>query len=209
MNRYPTGKFTGQYRATIGADFLTKEVVVTDAFGQRHVVVLQIWDTDGQERFQSLGVAFYRGADGAVLVYDVTDLHSLDNIQHWQQEFLQHVGGRPAGAYDAGMVSDQVAQFPFLVVGKKADKVQDWLVPAARAEEWCTEAARSMQTQRMGAGAGGGAGGNDLAARTHSQSMCQPLTHMRLWGTGAIGPPVRGLQGAVRKIETALRAASH
>ena len=65
MNRYSTGKFTGQYKATIGADFLTKQVMVTDTFGQRHLVTLQIWDTAGQERFQSLGVAFYRGADGA------------------------------------------------------------------------------------------------------------------------------------------------
>lgn len=61
LNRYSTGKFTGQYKATIGADFLTKETVVTDAFGQRHVVTLAIWDTAGQERFQSLGSAFYRG----------------------------------------------------------------------------------------------------------------------------------------------------
>ena len=42
MNRYSTGKFTGQYKATIGADFLTKEIVVTDWYGQRHVVTLQV-----------------------------------------------------------------------------------------------------------------------------------------------------------------------
>jgi Ras-related protein Rab-7A len=52
MNRYSTGKFTGQYKATIGADFLSKDnVVVTDLFGQRHLVTLQIWDTAGQERY--------------------------------------------------------------------------------------------------------------------------------------------------------------
>jgi small GTP-binding protein len=52
MNRYSTGKFTGQYKATIGADFLSRDnVVVTDLFGQRHLVTLQIWDTAGQERY--------------------------------------------------------------------------------------------------------------------------------------------------------------
>ena len=55
-------------QATIGADFLTKEVQVED-----RLVTMQIWDTAGQERFQSLGVAFYRGADCCVLVYDVNN----------------------------------------------------------------------------------------------------------------------------------------
>nr|CAB3460868.1 unnamed protein product [Digitaria exilis] len=60
---YVNKKFSQQYKATIGADFLTKEVLIEDK-----LVTLQIWDTAGQERFQSLGVAFYRGADCCVLV---------------------------------------------------------------------------------------------------------------------------------------------
>nr|ACF81381.1 unknown [Zea mays] len=66
MNQYVHKKFSQQYKATIGADFVTKEVLIED-----RLVTLQIWDTAGQERFQSLGVAFYRGADCCVLVYDV------------------------------------------------------------------------------------------------------------------------------------------
>ncbi|CAM2116732.1 unnamed protein product [Caretta caretta] len=62
MNQYVNKKFSNQYKATIGADFLTKEVMVDD-----RLVTMQIWDTAGQERFQSLGVAFYRGADCCVL----------------------------------------------------------------------------------------------------------------------------------------------
>ena len=57
----------------IGADFLTKEVVVDD-----RLVTMQLWDTAGQERFQSLGVAFYRGADCCVLVYDVNSTKSFE-----------------------------------------------------------------------------------------------------------------------------------
>lgn len=115
MNRYSTGKFTGQYKATIGADFLSKEVVVPDQFGQRRVVTLQIWDTAGQERFQSLGVGFYRGADACLLVYDITDPHSLDNLEHWRTEFLNQVGGGLGGLSDT--------YFPFVVLGNKVDKV--------------------------------------------------------------------------------------
>ncbi len=67
MNQFVNDKFSKQYKATIGADFLTKEILIDDK-----LVTMQIWDTAGQERFQSLGVAFYRGAgsklkDGVVL----------------------------------------------------------------------------------------------------------------------------------------------
>ena len=53
MNQYVNKKFANQYKATIGANFLTKEVTVDE-----RVVTMIIWDTAGQERFQSLGVAF-------------------------------------------------------------------------------------------------------------------------------------------------------
>jgi len=137
MNRFSTGKFTGQYKATIGADFLSKDnVVVDDNFlQQRHLVTLQIWDTAGQERFQSLGVGFYRGADACLLVYDVTDPHSLDNLDHWRKEFLEQVGGGIQGLGDAS------TQFPFVVVGNKMDKAQDRLVSREQADDWCRTAA--------------------------------------------------------------------
>ncbi|BAU03769.1 hypothetical protein VIGAN_UM176400 [Vigna angularis var. angularis] len=50
-----------------------------------------IWDTVGQERFQSLGVAFYRGADCCVLAYDVNVLKSFDTLDNWYEEFLKQV----------------------------------------------------------------------------------------------------------------------
>eukprot|EP00766_Chilomastix_caulleryi_P001500 gnl/Chilomastix_caulleri/2474.p3 GENE.gnl/Chilomastix_caulleri/2474~~gnl/Chilomastix_caulleri/2474.p3 ORF type:complete len:84 (+),score=16.66 gnl/Chilomastix_caulleri/2474:221-472(+) len=68
MNRFVKNKFSTQYKATIGADFLTKDMDIDGT-----PVNIQIWDTAGQERFQSLGVAFYRGADACVLVYDVNE----------------------------------------------------------------------------------------------------------------------------------------
>lgn len=116
MNRYSTGKFTGQYKATIGADFLSKEIAVTSPLtGEQKLCVLQIWDTAGQERFQSLGVGFYRGADACILVYDITDPHSLDNLDHWRNEFLSQVGGG---------LSSLAQSFPFVVLGNKIDKVR-------------------------------------------------------------------------------------
>jgi len=73
MERFVNHRFSQQYKATIGADFLSKDVTVEDKS-----VTMQIWDTAGQERYQSLGSAFYRGADACLLVYDVTDLKSFE-----------------------------------------------------------------------------------------------------------------------------------
>jgi Ras-related protein Rab-7A len=62
-----------------------------------------------------LGVGFYRGADACILVYDITDPHSLDNLNHWRGEFLEQVGGG---------LSDAAQYFPFVVLGNKIDKVR-------------------------------------------------------------------------------------
>ncbi|GKV32472.1 hypothetical protein SLEP1_g41076 [Rubroshorea leprosula] len=86
MNQYVHKKFSQQYKATIGADFVTKELQIDD-----RLVTLQVWDTAGQERFQSLGVSFYRGADCCVLVYDVNVMRSFDTLDNWHEEFLKQV----------------------------------------------------------------------------------------------------------------------
>ncbi|GKY94542.1 hypothetical protein MPSEU_000419900 [Mayamaea pseudoterrestris] len=149
MNRYSTGAFTGQYKATIGADCLSKELVCTDVYGQRHLVILQIWDTAGQERFQSLGVAFYRGADAAMLVYDVTDVASLDNLTRWKTEFLQQ---QPQSSLQA---FGSATPFPFVVVANKTDKIKERRIPLQRGEEWCQIHAANDEHQLQPSFAGG------------------------------------------------------
>ena len=68
LQQYVHNKLNANTKPTIGADFSKKEVEVD---GQ--TVTLQIWDTAGQEKFQSLGFAFYRGADCCALCYDLTN----------------------------------------------------------------------------------------------------------------------------------------
>jgi len=119
MNQYVNKKFNTQYKATIGADFLTKEVTVED-----RLVTMQIWDTAGQERFQSLGVAFYRGADSCVLVFDVVQPKTFDNLDSWRDEFLIQAGPRDPD------------NFPFVVLGNKVD-LDTRAVPQKRALAWC------------------------------------------------------------------------
>ncbi|KAG8474928.1 hypothetical protein CXB51_031646 [Gossypium anomalum] len=88
---YVYNKFNQQYKATIGADFVTKELQIDDK-----LVTLQIWDTAGQERFQSLGSAFYRGADCCVIVFDVNILRSFETLNNWREEFLKQVSEKKA-----------------------------------------------------------------------------------------------------------------
>eukprot|EP01137_Pigoraptor_chileana_P007044 Opistho-2@52058 len=119
MNQYVNKKFSNQYKATIGADFLTKEVMVED-----RLVTMQIWDTAGQERFQSLGVAFYRGADCCVLVFDVTVPKTFETLDSWRDEFLIQASPRDP------------ENFPFVVLGNKID-LENRMVSQKRALAWC------------------------------------------------------------------------
>ncbi|KAL3271703.1 hypothetical protein HHI36_022175 [Cryptolaemus montrouzieri] len=119
MNQYVNRKFSNQYKATIGADFLTKEVTVDD-----RSVTMQIWDTAGQERFQSLGVAFYRGADCCVLVFDVTAPNTFKSLDSWRDEFLVQASPR------------EPENFPFVLLGNKVD-LEPRSISSKRAQQWC------------------------------------------------------------------------
>jgi len=120
MNQYVNNRFSQQYKATIGADFLAKEITVGDK-----TVSLQIWDTAGQERFQSLGTAFYRGADVCILVYDITDRQSFAALESWRNEFLVQAG------------PSNPNQFPFVVIGNKVDMEGNRQVQRSDATMWC------------------------------------------------------------------------
>jgi len=123
MERYVSAKFASSYKATIGADFCTKDVTLAES---GDVITLQIWDTAGQERFQSLGLAFYRGADACVLVYDVSDVASFERLDRWRDDFI-----RSADVRDA-------ATFPFVVLGNKSDlDAAKHVVDPNRVAAWC------------------------------------------------------------------------
>jgi Ras-related protein Rab-7A len=122
LNRFVTSEFSQTYKATIGADFMRKEIVIEE----KHIS-LQLWDTAGQERFQSLGSAFYRGADACILVYDITMLKTFDSIISWKQEFLNQCGPSDPNT------------FPFMVVGNKCDLENDRTVSIAKSNQWARE----------------------------------------------------------------------
>eukprot|EP00658_Telonema_sp_P-2_P081612 TRINITY_DN8419_c0_g1_i1.p1 TRINITY_DN8419_c0_g1~~TRINITY_DN8419_c0_g1_i1.p1 ORF type:complete len:205 (-),score=79.72 TRINITY_DN8419_c0_g1_i1:290-904(-) len=79
--------FDPEISATIGIDFMLRRVPVQHpTTGAADEIVVRLWDTAGQERFRTLTSSFYRAAHGVVLVYNVTDPSSFDNIEKWLTE---------------------------------------------------------------------------------------------------------------------------
>ncbi len=104
LRRFVQNKFVPGYKATIGADFMTKEIILND-----QVVTLQCWDTAGQEQYHALSAAFYKGSNCCVLVYDITDQQSFNHLGSWRDKFLANVA--PKSAEGAA----------FVVLGNKSD----------------------------------------------------------------------------------------
>ena len=85
LRRFVENKFLKNHLATIGIDFKTKTLNIND-----QEIKLKIWDTAGQERFRNITTQYYKGADGIVLVYDVTDDASYDKIRDWMDQIVHN-----------------------------------------------------------------------------------------------------------------------
>ena len=109
-----------QYKSTIGADFLTKELNLENS-----LVQLQLWDTAGQEKFHAMGASFYRNAECCVLVCDLTDSKSFETIDTWRQEFLTQLAPKDPD------------NFPFVLLGNKCDKESERKVQDTKIKQYC------------------------------------------------------------------------
>ncbi|XP_030539194.1 ras-related protein RABA2a [Rhodamnia argentea] len=85
LSRFTRNEFCLESKSTIGVEFATRTLQV-----EGRTVKAQIWDTAGQERYRAITSAYYRGALGALLVYDVTKPTSFDNVSRWLKELRDH-----------------------------------------------------------------------------------------------------------------------
>jgi len=83
--RFSDDAFNTTFISTIGIDFKIKTIELR---GKK--IKLQIWDTAGQERFHTITTSYYRGAMGIMLVYDITNAKSFDNIAKWLRTIQEH-----------------------------------------------------------------------------------------------------------------------
>jgi len=81
FSRFADDTYTESYISTIGVDFKIRTIELDGK-----TIKLQIWDTAGQERFRTITSSYYRGAHGIIVVYDVTDQESFNNVKQWLQE---------------------------------------------------------------------------------------------------------------------------
>eukprot|EP00164_Ancoracysta_twista_P000281 GFYU01000397.1.p1 GENE.GFYU01000397.1~~GFYU01000397.1.p1 ORF type:complete len:205 (+),score=66.19 GFYU01000397.1:206-820(+) len=116
--RFSDDSFTPSFITTIGIDFKIRTI---DMDGKR--IKLQIWDTAGQERFRTITTAYYRGAMGILLVYDVTDEQTFLNVRNWIRNIEQHA-------------SDNVNK---ILVGNKCDLVDKKVVETTRGQALADE----------------------------------------------------------------------
>lgn len=79
--RFADDTYTESYISTIGVDFKIRTIELDGK-----TIKLQIWDTAGQERFRTITSSYYRGAHGIIIVYDVTDMDSFQNVKAWLHE---------------------------------------------------------------------------------------------------------------------------
>eukprot|EP01116_Phalansterium_solitarium_P021589 TRINITY_DN677_c0_g1_i2.p2 TRINITY_DN677_c0_g1~~TRINITY_DN677_c0_g1_i2.p2 ORF type:complete len:216 (+),score=52.49 TRINITY_DN677_c0_g1_i2:105-752(+) len=86
ITRFTSNEFYVGNKATIGVEFGHAEVTLADSTK----VKVQIWDTAGQERFRAITRGYYRGAVGALIVYDITKAQSFKNVEKWLSELGEH-----------------------------------------------------------------------------------------------------------------------
>ncbi|CAH9058839.1 unnamed protein product [Cuscuta europaea] len=85
LSRFTRNEFCLESKSTIGVEFATRTLEV-----EGRTVKAQIWDTAGQERYRAITSAYYRGALGALLVYDVTKPTTFENVSRWLKELRDH-----------------------------------------------------------------------------------------------------------------------
>ncbi|XP_057265955.1 ras-related protein Rab-25 [Pezoporus wallicus] len=85
LSRFTRNEFNHDSRTTIGVEFSTRSILVGDS-----VVKAQIWDTAGLERYRAITSAYYRGAVGALVVFDITKHQTYDVVERWLKELYDH-----------------------------------------------------------------------------------------------------------------------
>ncbi|XP_065063972.1 ras-related protein Rab-8A-like [Rhopilema esculentum] len=116
--RFSEDAFNSTFISTIGIDFKIRTIELD---GKK--IKLQIWDTAGQERFRTITTAYYRGAMGIMLVYDITNEKSFDNIRNWIRNIDEHAA----------------ADVEKMILGNKCDMDDKRQVSKERGQQLATE----------------------------------------------------------------------
>ncbi|KAJ2005226.1 GTP-binding protein of the rab/ypt [Coemansia sp. RSA 2322] len=179
VTRFARDQFDQYKESTIGAAFVTKEVVLDEA----NTANLHIWDTAGQERYKSLAPMYYRNAAAAVVVYDITQTASFERAKSWIKELQRQaepsivicLAGNKTDLADRRTVSREEGSGYAATAGllffetsaQSGENVGDLFVSLAQKIPWSAEPAaasgQSVNVQAAGSSSNGGPAGNDCA----------------------------------------------
>ncbi|KAL2893338.1 Ras-related protein RABA3 [Bienertia sinuspersici] len=118
LARFAKNEFSYDSKSTIGVEFQTRTLTI-----KSKVIKAQIWDTAGQERYRAVTSAYYRGALGAVVVYDITKRQTFDHVARWVDELRAHADG----------------SIVIMLIGNKADLGDRRAVPTEDAVEFAQD----------------------------------------------------------------------
>jgi len=118
LSRFTRDEFNIESKSTIGVEFATRSVSVAGK-----TIKAQIWDTAGQERYRAITSAYYRGAVGALVVYDITKDVSFENVEKWLAELKENA----------------TADITMLLVGNKTDLAAQRAVSTERGKAYAAE----------------------------------------------------------------------
>ena len=117
LSRFVSNEYNDDSKATIGVEFGVKSLIVNDSN-----IKLQLWDTAGQERFRAITTSYYRGSDGALVVFDVTNENTFINVEKWISEMYNIIDKR---------------KLSVIIIGNKTDMDKERIVSRERAEQLC------------------------------------------------------------------------
>lgn len=126
LSRFTRNEFNLDSKSTIGVEFATRSIQVDSK-----TIKAQIWDTAGQERYRAITSAYYRGAVGALLVYDISKHQTYENVTRWLKELRDHA--------DANIV--------IMLVGNKSDLRHLRAVPTDEAKAFASRSLPSQPTR--------------------------------------------------------------
>lgn len=115
--RYIENKFRTDFRSTLGVNLLKKTVKIGDS-----TIATQIWDLGGQEPFKKIRKLYLEGAEGALLLFDVTNQQSFIKLEEWISSFREVHGNKPV-----------------VLIGNKIDLKENIIIDQSQAERYASE----------------------------------------------------------------------
>ena len=119
--RYIENRFSRDFKSTLGVNLLKKNIVLENEYEGKSASI-QIWDLGGQQAYRKLRKLYLEGSQGALIVFDVTDKQSFDDLEEWIQSLIEIRGN----------------DVPMIIIGNKIDLVESRIVAEDVARKYAT-----------------------------------------------------------------------